>query len=220
MVLRKDEFKQFVKFQSVNWFIKTHTDLCDGVFDDVWVNGCITKKRCSKCKSVAFVDTRTLNRGIVEGYIPRAKMGLEPVEYNQDRELFKFTNHCIDCGQWFRSTKKEDLCSSCSNTGNIDSGLDYDKFFTDSIEFWQGGQKHEVGSEGDRPLKTSFKKPKPSIQVMLLHIHGWLFEGLNQREMSRRLGEWWGADSNADTMYINSMLVRGQNTMPAGWSPA
>ena len=233
------KFKQFVKFQSMDWFAKTHRSICDGKFEQVWVRGIVSMSRCAKCGSVAYLTQVSIRPTLtsapknrpkqvaamstiptMEGYIHRHKIGLEPVEYRSDKETFKFSNHCIDCGQWFRSTKKEDLCSSCSNTGNIESGLDYDKFYHDSIEFWQGGQKHEVGTEGDLPAKPSYTKPKPSIQVMLLHIHGWLFEGINQREMLHRLSEWWGANSKSDEMYINSMLVRGQNTMPAGWSPA
>ena len=220
MLSRKDEFKQFVRFNKLNWFIKTHKSFCDGKFEQVWQIGTTTKLRCPSCGTVGFRNPNLLRSGLVEGYIRREKLGLEPFNRKDDRESYKFSNHCIDCGQWFRSTKKEDLCSACSNTGNVESGLDYDKFYKDSIEFWQGGQKHEVGSAGDRPAKPPFTKTRPSIQVMLLHIHGWMFEGINQREMLQRLGEWWGVSSLKDTMYINSILVRGQNTMPAGWSPA
>jgi hypothetical protein len=220
MLSRKDEFVQFVGFNTLHNFTKTHASFCGGKFVDVWSSGCITKKRCAACGAVAFVDTRVLNRGMIEGYIRRVNLGLEPSNRKPDGHEFKFNNHCVSCGQWFKDHKERDVCNDCSNISSGESGLDYDKFYHDSIEFWQGGQKHEVGSAGDRPAKPSFTKTRPSVQVMLLHIHGWLFEGINQREMLHRLGEWWGVSSLEDTMYINSMLVRGQNTMPAGWSPA
>ena len=189
MLSRKDEFKKFVRFNKLHNFTKTHADLCGGKFEDVWSNECITKKRCESCGSIAFVDTRTLNRGIVEGYIRREKLGLEPVDYKQDRHEYKFMNHCVSCGQWFKAHAEKDVCPDCSNISTGESGLDYDKFYKDSIEFWQGGQKHEVGSAGGRPAKPKPATYIPSNTIVQNWVRMWDAWGLSAREIRLQLAQ-------------------------------
>lgn len=149
MVLRKDEFKDFVQFKTLRHFTKTHASFCIGTFEDVWQNGCITKKRCEDCGSVAFIDTRTLSRNVVEGYIRKEKLGIELTQYKQDRHEYKFMVHCVSCGQWVKSHKSTDVCPDCSNISSGESGLNYDEFYHDELELWQQGQKHEVNSSCD-----------------------------------------------------------------------
>lgn len=208
MLSKNVKFKQFVKFQNLEWFGKTHFSFCNSNFEQVWVRGLITYSRCKKCGSVAYITKVSTKQVLtnppknrpkqiptstlptLEGYIPRAKLGLEPFERNDDRETYKFSNHCIDCGQWFRSHKKEDLCQSCSNTGNVESGLDYDKFYNDKNEVWQQGQLDEVNSRGGLP-KPSIQSPKvePSFQWIKNHIMFMVGRGCSSTEVRLELSE-------------------------------
>ena len=208
MLSRKDEFKKFVRFNNLHNFTKTHADLCGGKFEDVWSNECITKKRCSECGSVAFLSQVSAkpiltdapkNRPkqiptmstiqTLEGYIRREKLGLEPVDYKQDRHEYKFMNHCVSCGQWFKAHAEKDVCPDCSNISSGESGLDYDKFYKDSIEFWQGGQKHEVGSAGGRPAKPKPATYIPSNTIVQNWVRMWDAWGLSAREIRLQLAQ-------------------------------
>ena len=206
MVLRKDEFKNFVQFKKLHHFTKTHAGLCDGQFEDVWTNGSITKKRCLKCGTVAFVDSRTLNRGVIEGYIRREMLGLEPTKFTQDRHNYKHMNHCISCGEWFKSHTKDDLCTNCHTVSSGESGLDYDEFYHDTIELWQQGQKQEVGSDGDRPVVKKVKQYRPSHAILKLHIGGWVHEGLSETDIRKKAVKWLKPQSASDHMRIDALI--------------
>ena len=208
MVLRKDEFKNFVQFKKLHHFTKTHAGLCDGQFTDVWTNSHIAKKRCDKCGSVAFIDSRTIKNNVVEGYIRREKLGLEPVKFTQDRHNYKHMNHCVSCGEWFKSHTKEDLCANCNTISSGDDGLNYDEFFHDdpSINVWQQGQKQEVGSDGDRDVVKTVKRYRPSHAILKLHIGGWVHEGMSESNMRKKLKAWLKPESASDHMRIDALI--------------
>jgi len=223
-MLRINKYKQFVKFQKLDWFTKTHSSFCSGKFEQVWVRGVVTMSRCAECGSVAYLTTvstkptltdapnnrpkqiPSLTLPSLEGFIPRYKLGLVQVEYKSDKETFKFNNNCLNCGQHFKSDKPKDVCPDCFNVSLGDSGLDYDKFYKDSNDTWQQGDHWEVGSNGPTKSKKPVPRYIPSPAVIKLHVSSWLFEIMSETEIMKRCREWLKPQNVTDHLRIDAIV--------------
>lgn len=155
MNINYKHYINYKQYEDIDQFIKVHESFCKGTFTtSLNVKNSLThQKVCKACGTIAYTqigEYRTQAKVFFKGFIRYDKIGLERPQTQYGNK--QFNNHCVACGEHFKSNTRADYCPGCTQGNYEESYTNYDSIAeshagSQDKKVWQQGQLHEVNTE-------------------------------------------------------------------------